>query len=485
MDQKLKEIDKYITRLHAIASRSSKAGKLDKALAAIGAVSSIQYSINQTYTDDLAEEILKYNSAQIKLPNEYCVNDDTVLFYDGFGLDLRGWAASFVKGIVDAGFTIIYITKEDAKGHIPHIEHEVGKGKGRIEYVNINHSYITSASILNSFFLQYRPKTAFLYTYPSDVSAVLVFDAYDGLVQRIQIDLTDHAFWLGSKAFDYITESRILGASNAVYHRGVSKEKIQKMDCCLYINSDMDEAPLPFDIYSEKYIFSGGALYKTLGDKEHLYYKIIDIVLNNNKDVRFLYAGNGDDTELKKLIDSYPDRAFHIPERPDFYRLFENCLFFLNTYPMFGGLMMRFAANAGKIPLTLKHDSDHSGILIGQDTLGITFDTLEEIVAEANRLIRDEDYRRSKESKLKSAVLSQSEFAVILRRLITEGNTGDSFMDIPEIETLEFRKEYLNRLDIDELLLKAIPTKLNKSLLASFPRLFIQKAVRRIKHDKF
>ena len=51
----------------------------------------------------------------------------------------------------------------------------------------------------------------------------------------------------------------------------------------------------------------------------------------------------------------------------------EKCTLYLNTYPMFGGLMMRYAAMAGKIPITLKHGKDADGILIDQSKRKIEY----------------------------------------------------------------------------------------------------------------
>lgn len=41
------------------------------------------------------------------------------------------------------------------------------------------------------------------YTTPNDVAGALVFNRFKDLVTRIQIDLTDHAFWLGINSVDY------------------------------------------------------------------------------------------------------------------------------------------------------------------------------------------------------------------------------------------------------------------------------------------
>lgn len=93
---------------------------------------------------------------------------------------------------------------------------------------------------------------------------------------------------------------------------------------------------LPFDVTKARYIFSGGALYKTLGEEQNTYYKIVDHILQYNKDIKFLYAGFGDDSEMVKILEKYPDRAYLVGERKDYYYLIENCTLYLNTYPMFG-----------------------------------------------------------------------------------------------------------------------------------------------------
>ena len=180
------------------------------------------------------------------------------------------------------------------------------------------------------------------------------------------------------------------------------------LDCCPYINRDVDPNTLPFDIGCEKYVFSGGVLYKTLGDQNLYFYKIIDYILKNHKDMRFIFAGGGDATEITKIVQKYPARMFHIQERSDFIRLMENSVFFLITYPMFVGLMMRYSAMVGKVPLTLRHNSDHEGILKNQEELGIIeFDTYNDIIAAADRLINDSAYRSRLEEALRQAVVTK------------------------------------------------------------------------------
>ena len=480
-DDKLKYINKYLAKLMNIAEKSVRDSRYNLALASLATYCNIQYGINQKYTDNRAEElVLEITRKLVYLPSDYNGKSNTVLFYDGFGLDLRGWAASFARALSEQNYNVVYVAPLSSFGKIPHIVSEIAKGKGTIEYVDMKESYESHLGALNRIFNSYQPQTAFFYTTPHDVAGAAVFNAYKDRVNRIQIDLTEHAFWVGTNAFDYITESRDIGASNAVYQRRIDKERIIRIDGCLYINSDIEDAPLPFDIEKEKYIFSGGSLYKTLGDDNLFFYKMVDSILAAHEDIRFLYAGGGDDSELNKIILKYPKRAFHINERKDFYRLFENCIFFLNTYPMFGGLMMRYSANAGKIPLTLRHGSDNEGILIDQKNREIEYDTFNELMDEAHRLIIDDEYRRTKEKKLEGSVITQAEFAEMIKNIISNKEKCDSFDMIEEIDTSIFRKEYLERLDPEEVLLSSIPLRINKPLLLVFPTLFFKRIIRRI-----
>lgn len=482
---KIKKVALVLKKLIGIANKSVEDSKFDVALQSINAYASIEYAINQRYVSYEAEDVLMKISSTMKIPalNQYFPNKKRVLFYDGFGLDLRGWAVCYVRALANVGYELVYVTIDSGRGRIPHIERELNRKNCRIIYIDTHKSYSNWCREIIQVFLKYHPASAFFYTTPYDVSAATAFNCFAGKVQRFQIDLTDHAFWIGINAADIFLESRAIGASNSVYERGIDAEKIRVLDCCLYINRDDAAAPLPFDIRTEKYVFSGGALYKTLGDKELQYYKIIKYILKNYPDVKFLYAGSGDDTEMKKIISEFPNRAYLIAERTDFFRLFENCEFYLNTYPMFGGLMMRFAAYANKIPVTLKHNSDHEGILLDQEKRGIEFDSYKEITAEIDKLLSDKEYRRKKERNMIGSVLTEEQFRENLIRLIEFGETEFLLTNIEQMDTEEFRNEYISRLNVEEMLCQSIAKKLNRNLIMEFPKVFTQKILRRIIYD--
>lgn len=478
------QIDEYILKLKCIIKNNLVHNKLEESIIAAKVLSEICYNYNQFYTDDELEEyLIKARDILFYERKQYVADNNCIFFYDGFGEDLRGIAVVYARALSLLNYKIVYACPKTKKGKIPHIISEFNTENTNIIYVDKDISNIERIKQINSIFEDYKPKVAFFYTYPSDVEGSIAFSNNNSSI-RIQLDLTDHAFWVGVRAFDYIVNGREMGASIAHYERGISKERIIKLDCTPYINKDKYNKLLPFDIKSEKYIFTGGSLYKTLGDKNLLYYRTIDDILSSFQDIKFLYAGSGDDTEINKLILKYPGRVFLIEERPDFFDLIKNCVLYINSYPMFGGLMMRYAALAGKIPITLKHDNDADGILINQEKLEIEYEHFDDFIAEIHKLLSDDDYRNKKESTLKGSVMTEEDFVRNLKMLIEQRKTEFTFGDIKRFNTTEFRKEYKNRYKLN-CLYQDIVKKDNIKLIQYFPKEFVLKGLNKIKERIF
>lgn len=470
-------IDSQLLDLKKIANKALNNNNFEKSLAAISAAASLQYSYNQNYIDEELEKMLLIVKEKLFLNreisfNKHEVDEGTVLFYDGFGLDTRGLALIYLKGLANNGYRIIYVTSKNADGNQPEIMKALVSYDVEYCYIDMKKSHVYWISQLCNLFDKYKPKTAFFYTTPFDVAATITFERYDNIVKRYQIDLTDHAFWLGKYAFDYCVELRNVGSQISYNYRKIPYEKIIMLPYYAPINEKIKFEGFPFTDYEgKKIIFSGGALYKTLGDSEKKYYKIVDRILYKHRDVLFLYAGTGDDSELKKIMNKYPKRVFHINERKDLFQIMKRCTFYLNTYPMFGGLMMNFAALAGKVPLTLRHNNDADGLLFNQDKLGIEFDNIEDLLEEADRLLCNEKYAKEKSKKLINSVITCKKFENNLKQLI-ENQTTEFEIDINNIDTSEFRKEYIKRFNFKESLTSSIAQRCNKSLIINYPILF-------------
>ena len=477
--------EQLIIKLKRIAEKAIRKKKYNKALSALSACANVLYEYNQRYKDDDIEDmLLKIGKSTILVPDDFKPKEThpvkTVLFYDGFGMDLRGLAANITKNIATLGYKLIYVTKGSAKGKQPYICKELQDFNVEFIYINMSSNYVNWALELNSVFLKYSPQVAYFYTTPNDVSGAMVFNQYNNRVTRILVNLTDHAFWVGLNAFDFCGASRAMGAWINLKERGIPLEKMYRSRSNIFISEKIPLGAMPFDICKYRYVFSGGALYKTLGDTNNTFYKIIEHIIVTYSDVNYIYAGAGDDSEFKKLIAKYPDRVYLISEREDFYQIIKGAVFYLNTYPMFGGQMMRYAAYAGKLPITLKHNDDGQGILFHQEELGIEFDTFESVINEIDKILTDDMYRKSKEDKLHMAVVSKEETLNNYRMLI-ESQISPLPVSIEEFDTTQFRKQYIARLDFDQIQQKSIVKLGNLCLLPYFPRVFLRKVWQHVK----
>jgi len=483
MFNKHQQVTATIDKLKKIAKDALVKGKYNRAMAAINAGCGILYNWNQYYVDEDFELFAKQVGEQLvkpKIGKWEKQRRKVVLYYDSFGLDTRGLALTYLKALVHIGYKLIYVTDERGRNTQPDI-HKATDGYD-ITWVYVEgRDYVKQLEQIQIVFEQYHPTDAFFYTTPNDVSATAVFDAYEGLVIRYQVNLTDHGFWLGKYAFDYSLDGRQMGANIDVNYRGLNPEQIMPM-CSYYQNVDysIPFEGFPFDASNKIVVFSGGALYKTLGDSNNLYYKILDHILVNNPNAVFLYAGAGDDTELRKIMSKYPNRVYHIPERKDFYQIIERSALYLNTYPMFGGSMMRYAAMAGVVPLTLKHDHDADGLLMNQENINVEFDTMEEVCAEADRLLSDAQYRQKQSVVMKNATTSEKDFERNMKLMLDEHRT-EYAVSHDYMDTSEFRKNYVDRF-VPDMLYGPIAALANKDLLWDFPGCFVSKTFNKIRH---
>lgn len=468
------KIVRYIDKLKLIAREAFGAKNYEKSLAAISACANILYYYNQYYVDfDLEKILLDIANETITKIDQIC-DDNTILFYDGFGLDNRGIASNITLGIVKNDYKLIYVTQKYSIDKQPLLKEQLNGYDVEYCYIDTIKGYANSAKQIYEIVCKYKPKFSFLYTYPSDVSGIVAFNAIKGLSTRLQVDLTDHAFWLGINAFDYISSGREYSASIQIFYRNIDIKKLVYIDlAALPIIPKVKYKGLPFDENSH-FVFSGGALYKTFGDKNNTFYRMVDYILSRHKEIIYYYIGDGDTTELNKLKIEFPNRVFYSRERKDFFEVCKRCLFLLNTYPMFGGMMMRYAALAGKLPLTLKHNNESQGILFEQEKRRIEYESLSQMLKDIDRIIEDVKYRKEREKKLVGSVFNERQFVNNIKAII---ETCKSLIDydfntIEKIDTKQFRNEYLNRFEYN-IILSSLTRRRNYVLALDFPMEFL------------
>lgn len=465
-----------INTLKKVIKRAMRTGNFPKALAGIDACAELAYRYNQWYTDHELEDWLQ--DIERELPRTTLTKEgtsrNTVLFYDGFGMDTRGLALVYLKALTALGYHLVYVTTDAAKGNQPEIQKVLSSADCERVFFSARDGHMEKIHALVAAFEQYKPAHAFFYTFPSDVEAVVTFLHYDGVVSRYQINLTDHAFWLGTKALDYCIEFRDYGASISTQYRGIPEGKLRMLPYYPFVDKEVPFAGFPFDTDGKKVLFSGGSLYKTI-DQNKTFYKLVRAILEEHPDTLFLYAGAGDDSGLRWLAEQMPGRTYHIAERKDLYQLLRNTCLYINTYPIVGSMMMQYAAAAGTIPITLKkpRDDDADGMLIGQDQLGVVFTEPEALLAEVRHLLSDDAYRAAKGEQLLHSLIGEEEFHQGLSEIMN-GNPTVYPMEVKPVDTAVFLENYKNSFSKNDVS-EVICVRRRSALWPYFPKEVLRK----------
>lgn len=460
-------VEKRVNKLVAIALTQLQRGKLEQVLNTVATCALTQYSANQCYKNDALEDILSQVAEKMPIPETTVpADDERVLFYDGFGFGSRGLLTIYLKALCLTKKVTLVTRQEWAFGLKDAIS--LVQDSGGQVYLLKNKKKTEDIYQLQDIIRSCGARHLFMYANADDVVVSTAFLCAPKDRVRYQINLTDHAFWLGSQCADKYIEFRDYGGAISAAYRAIPKEKLVKLPFYPRLDQYKPFAGYPgaFDPENQQLVFSGGALYKTQSE-DNAYYRLVAQMLQDHPSLVFWYAGSGDGSRLDLLIKEFPDRVWHTPERQDLFAILERCLFYLSTYPICGGLMFQYAAAAGKVPVTLRHDGICDGFLMGQKNLNIEFDTMEETLQEIKKLVQQPDYRREKEEKLSQSVLDPDTFAKHLQMLLETGDTGISLdYTLPDVQKLQnmYAENYTKK-----QLRKDLVRKGNGYLLACFP----------------
>ncbi len=479
-EKKLKEVDRFIVRIKNRIQNALSKKNHSKTIGLMRALAKLLYFINQEYKDDDLEAALlqlvqslfgnsTWQDSKEKVRQQDGANEGAVLFYNGFGSNMRGLSMIYLKALLQR-YHVIYVVNKKVESYVPEVRNLLQQYDSEI--VNLHgRSFRDDCYELKHIIEKKRPKHLFLYTTPWDIVGLAVF-RYFGVekLKRYQINLTDHAFWLGVNSFDYCIEFRDYGAYISHEFREIPMEKLRLLPYYPIIdyNREFEGFPFAFDSVRQKLVFSGGALYKTLG-AGNVYYQIVRHMLDSHPEVVFWYAGEGDDSQLRLLMHDYPERVYHTKERKDLYQVLKHSYLYLNTYPMVGGLMFQYAAAAGKVPLTLKYDDCANDCLIGQSQLGVEFNSLDALFAEMDRLLSDPDYAAHKGEALETAIITEEEFAFELEKIM-QGRRTKFPITLKPVDTTMFRRTYIERFSVDDIGELLVDRQNMKYLFFTFPK---------------
>ena len=385
-------------------------------------------------------------------PLNYEQDKNCFLFYDSFTWDNRGETQQYLDAILNlADIRLIFVNegKIEKKSSCIYrqlkkhgVEHyELGNERDELEKIKRLRSIIENA----------KPGKAFFHLSPYSVIPFVAFGDFKGVI-KYQINLTDHAFWLGdSSFFDYTFEFRGYGCNLSLNERSFKKDQILYLPYYPWI----EETPFqgfPKETKGWKILFSGGSLYKIEGG-EGKYYEALKKILDANPSLLFFYAGDGNRAPFYNFIrtNHFENRVSLLGNRSDIGEVIKRIDIYLGTYPMGGGLMTQYAAVYGKPLLIYKTKGIEEVVCIKRNE-PFVFDNMDELVKESTWLVNNPEYYKERGAFFKSLIIEKEEF----RNLFTKVLDGESPLSWEKRNVQIQNHESLYRINKDGFMLDKI-----------------------------
>lgn len=461
-------LERYFSRFETIIKKHRNTNP-EMCMRTIATYAYLLFKYNQSYNNSLLEEIIdQYSNSFMTKNPELVMDDKTVVFYDSFGLDMRGLCLIYLTALVDLGYKVVYLVDESKRDKQPILNKHLHE-KIKIEYISFRNTYIKQIEIIRECIIRNHAGKAFIYTHPNDISGVIAFQSIKKVADTFFIDLTDHAYWLGIHCCNTYIEFRDFGKKVCVDYRRIDESSLVKLPYYPYIDKSVAFEGLPFEIDNKKIILSGGDLYKTF-DKNLTYYCLVEELIKKT-DCVFLYVGKGDRRYLEELKSKYPTKIYIENERKDLFQLMKCSYIYLNTYPQMGGLMTQYAVMANKVPFTLCINGDLKGVLLNEKPGTIYYSDMHTMIADIIRSISDSEFLKNKYEAIKDSVISPERFALELERIMLSHRSTFVFLS-EKTNINKFGESYKDRfsaLDICD----AVASRRNLHLFIYFPLQFM------------
>ena len=393
------------------------AEKYDSCLKYLEAACQTAYTFYLCFNDAQIECVLKDLSKHIHSnldATTYPQCRNRVVLFDTFSQDTQGLTMQYLNAIIAGGYELMYMTEfglDDPRSRI--IKQTLQDYSNAIvETVPSALRGMKRAKYIYEKIYAYQPAKLFMHIHPSAVVPIVAFYALPKQITRYQINLTDHAYWVGRGCMDYTFEFRDYGANLSVSCRGFSLDKILMLPYYPMMKPTKF-AGFPIEVESKVKIFAGSAYYKII-DQNDTFFKLNKAILDANPQTVTLFAGGGDAEFLNSLIRKYNLEGRFIPigQRNDIFECYKHSDIYLSTFPLFGGLMGQFAAHAGLPILALEKKTGGSveEVVCQKRHEYITLSEIEDVVAEATHLIQDPEYRKQRGLAMRDCVIDSEEF---------------------------------------------------------------------------
>lgn len=389
--------------------------QFEDALHTISEAARIAYLINWRYQDERLENAMQLIGRSlltvIKANNTSC--NQRVVFFDSWGLDARGLSLQYIRALSSMGSSILFICESRSESSSIGIREALIECRADIIYLDKMNSQAEKAKKIHFEIAAFKPTKILMHMSPWASGAIAAFNAIEN-IPRYLINLTDHAFWLGTGCTDYSVEFRSYGANLSRDKRGISSGKIL-INPYYPIVEEQSSGDLPQREEGQTVILTGGSFYKMYG-REGYFFDLIKLIIDQNPSVVIWIAGTGRSTMLKERLKNHigSGRVKLIGNRQDINAVLKTSDIYLATYPLGGALMAQLAV-ANFIPILSYTSSDlvlnHLDEIVGTESTSVrTFTEICAFLEYASELINDPRKRNELAAIAKSKMHTRNEF---------------------------------------------------------------------------
>lgn len=398
-----KDIEKVQAILRSDIKNSLKHGDIVQTIDLIDVFANSTVQINNILCDDEIEEIIDLISNQYIDINEDIQkgDDNIVVFYDQIGSTIC-LGEQYLRGLVANGYKVIYIYEN--KYRIDEgLLNDVKKLCNAYYFFKSNNVYQGDeylGNIIRKIIIRENPSKIICHSPAAGALGMSVMSSIHG-ARKYRIVPGDHHFYIGRNCFDYFIEFRPFGWSTAIFERKIAPHKIYNLSYYPIVDDFCPFVGLPKET-DDKIIFAvGGANYKFQGSNAISI--IVERILLLCNHAVFVYLGQPN-KDIIRLIRKHhwENRIFLLGYRRDFAAVIRNVDILVNSYPFSGGLICQTAAYYNKPILAFSEKAFFEEIsvehLLGNFTNSgkITFDSIDDVCQEAQRLVQDVSYRKEK-----------------------------------------------------------------------------------------
>lgn len=427
----ISDIKEGYAGLKKLAQKAYRKGDLKLAMYYIQHCSVLAQQFNWIYADEELERLLKQIGEKVIAENTIDTepNPNRVIFMDDFCVSFV-LTIQYIDALIASGKEILYIaTLPESFGKykdiLPLLEAKNQVIVKRIPLTQGN--WLENTPELYQTIIDFAPSQILLHLYPNSFTIPALY-ALPSSIKTYLINLADQTFWLGARLIDYCVEFRPFGVAVSRERRGIQPYQQLMLPFYPVVDGNSFQGfPKECEEEGKVVIFSGSDIYKVL-DGKRMYWNLVKRLLDTYPEVVFLFATKGDNIGMQFLNqfikdNNFENRFIYTHFRPDIDQVLAHTDIYMGTCPASGSLMSQLAArNATPIlqyyyPGTPDDETEQS--LCINDKFQISYQDEEEFMQEAERLIRDLEYRKARGERLKKAMIQPEQFNKALERLLS------------------------------------------------------------------